>query len=311
MGAADIVPGVSGGTVALVLGIYRQLLDAVRGGARTLRSAASADLRGALGHLRGISWAFILPLLAGIAAAFLLLRHPMRDLLHERPEGVAAVFCGLVAASVWLVWRRIPDRDRLRWAAAAVTAGATFVLLGARAGEISEPPLWGFALTGAVAVCAMILPGISGSFIMLMAGMYAAVLGGAPLELAVFAVGAVLGLAAFSSVLGWALDHHAATVTAVLVGLMVGSIRVLWPWPNGVGYTDGDVVVSGTELGWPGLQAAAGGAALAVLAFAATMGIAYVGEAKSGQPAVAVGRSSGRDASDPSGPAPGGSTSRR
>jgi putative membrane protein len=282
MGMADIVPGVSGGTVALVLGIYRRLLANVRTGARALKALVGADLAGFRLRLAQIEWLFLLPLLGGIVAAFLLLRHPMEDLLRDRPQGVAAVFSGLVAASIYLVWRSIDRHDLIRYATLMGVAVAIFALLGLQASAAAEPPLWAFVVTGAVAICAMILPGISGSFIMLMLGMYAAVLAGSPVQLVVFALGAVVGLALFSSLLGWLLEHHDQTVMAALVGLMLGSFRVLWPWPNGVGFISDDQTetVRGTAMTWPGWGDFAGGVALALAAFAATFAIVKVAEAR-------------------------------
>jgi putative membrane protein len=270
MGSADIVPGVSGGTVALILGIYRGLISNVRGGAHALKALVTGDIKGAIEQLKSVDWLFLVPLGAGVVAAFLALRHPMEDLLQNHSEGTAAVFTGLVLASCLLVWREITNRDALRLGALAVVAVAAFFLLGLQAG----------AMTGSVAICAMILPGISGSFIMLMFGMYAAVLGGSVGQLAVFLVGATIGLAIFSSLLNWLLDHYEQTVLASLLGLMIGSLRVLWPWPNGVGFIsdEAEEVVRGTELALPDAGQLLGGVALAMAAAVVTLAIVKVAE---------------------------------
>ncbi len=273
MGAADIVPGVSGGTVALIFGIYKGLIANVRGGAHALKKLLTGDFSGGIQAIKDIDWFFIIPLGVGVLTAFALLRHPMEDLLHDYPEEVAAVFCGLVAASCVIVWKNITTRDGTRFAAIAIVAAAAFFLLGFQAGAIVEPALPFFFATGAIAICAMILPGISGSFIMLMMGMYAAVLGGEISELAVFGVGAIAGLALFSSFLNWLLEHHEQTVLASLLGLMIGSIRVLWPWPNGVGVVseEAEEVVSGTALEFPAISDLGIGLLLAAIAAAATL----------------------------------------
>ncbi len=285
MGSADIVPGVSGGTVALILGIYRALIHNVRGGAQALKCLVKGDPRGFSAQLKAIDWLFLVPLGAGVVAAFLLLRHPMEDLLKDRSEATAAVFSGLVIASCVLVWRQITERDTTRVGIVLAVAVVAFVLLGFQAGAVLDPPIWSFAITGAVAICAMILPGISGSFLMLMMGMYAAVLGGSASQLAAFLLGAVVGLALFSSLLNWLLERYEQTILAALLGLMIGSFRVLWPWPNGVGFIsdEADEVVSGTGLAWPDLGQLIGGVALAAVAFALTMAIVKVAEDK--QPA--------------------------
>jgi len=281
MGSADIVPGVSGGTVALILGIYRTLINTIRDGAGVLKLAVTGDIKGALEAFKAIDWWFILPLGVGVITALAALRGPMKGLLEDRPEGIAAVFTGFVIASCVLVWRAISERDATRLAVMAGVAVLAFWLLGYQSGALEAPGLIVFFLVGSVAICAMILPGISGSFILLMFGMYGAVLGGEVLQLAVFGVGAIIGLALFSSVLNWLLDSFEQTVMAALLGLMIGSIRVLWPWPNGVGVISDDAAegVKGTDLLWPSGSQLAGGLALASVAAVATLVLVHFSQA--------------------------------
>ncbi len=281
MGSADIVPGVSGGTVALILGIYKDLIHNVRGGAHALKRLVTGEPSGFIDDLKAIDWLFLIPLGAGVGAAFLLLRHPMETLLVDHAEGTAAVFSGLVLASSVLVWQQLTTRDPLRLGVLAAVTTAAFVLLGFQSGAIADPAIWMFFVTGAIAICAMILPGISGSFIMLMLGMYTGVITGAPVELLVFLVGAVIGLALFSSFLNWVLEHHEQTVLAALLGLMLGSFRVLWPWPNGVGVVSEEQadVVKGTVMHLPDAGQALGGLALAAGAFVITMVIVRLADA--------------------------------
>jgi putative membrane protein len=236
MGSADVVPGVSGGTVALVLGIYPRLIDNVRQGARVLGRIARADLRGAIEAVKAVEWLFLVPLLAGIGIAILTLAHSIEGALENHPVAIAGLFFGLVVGSV-VVTARMLKRDLPRLAVLAAVAVAAFLLLGLRTGEAEAPALWFVFIAGAIAICAMILPGVSGSFLLLMMGMYDYVISAVTARdlavLGVFAVGAVLGLGGFSSVLHWALHRYPDTVLAGLVGLMVGSLRVLWPWPDG------------------------------------------------------------------------------
>jgi putative membrane protein len=276
MGAADIVPGVSGGTVALILGIYRTFVNQIRAGAHALKQLVTGDVTGGFDSLKAIDWLFLIPLGVGAASAFIALRGLMKTALEEHSELTAAAFCGLVLASCWLVWNEMSDRDPFRVAIAAGVAVAAFVLLGFQNGAVSDPNLLFFFGTGAIAICAMILPGISGSFIMLMLGMYAAVLGGSIPELLVFAVGATVGLGAFSTVLNHLLERYEQTVLAALLGLMTGSLRVLWPWPNGVGYTieegETETTIPGTGLDlWPDVSALAQAFALMVAAAGLTL----------------------------------------
>lgn len=253
MGAADIVPGVSGGTIALVLGIYERLVASVKAGSSSLGHLLKGDLDGFKRWFFTVEWAFILSLGAGILLAILSLAHLIETLLEDEPILMAAVFLGLVAGSVVVAVRLVKQPTTGHIVIAAVVGIAVFVLLGLRGGtsedtvaQATDPALIAFFIAGAIAICAMILPGVSGSFLLVVLGMYEPVLSAVTARdltsLGVFAIGAIVGLALFSQVLHWALQHHHDLVMAMLIGLMAGSVRVLWPWPNGV---------SSTELGRP------------------------------------------------------------
>lgn len=258
MGSADIVPGVSGGTVALVLGIYERLIGEIRHGATALRRLAGGDPRSALASLRQIDWIWLGSLLVGILSAIAVLSAVIERLLTEQPVRTAAVFTGLVAGSVIVAWRLIRQRTSAHAVVAVAVGVALFVLLGLRSDTHATGPetvtqsWWVFTAAGALAICAMILPGISGSFILVMIGMYTEVLGAVNdrnlVLIAATGVGCVIGLAAFSTLLDWMLKEHHDMVIAAMVGLMVGSMRVLWPWPGGTETTNiarptGDVVI--------------------------------------------------------------------
>ncbi len=279
MGAADIVPGVSGGTIALLLGIYDDLVHNVKTGARALGSAARLDLPGAVERLRRVDWLFIGPLFVGLGAAVAALSSVIETLLHDYPEEMAGLFSGLVLASVYVATGMVRP-----WTARAVGLGivvavAVFAVLGLQNGPVADPTTLAWFGAGAVAICAMILPGISGSFLLLMLGMYAPVLAAVNDReighLAIFFVGLVVGLALFSNVLGYLLDTARDLTMAALIGLMVGSMRVLWPWPNGVGtISDNQAeVVDGSGLDWPADDEVAVPALLAVLAFGIVVGL--------------------------------------
>ena len=242
MGAADVVPGVSGGTVAFVLGIYERLVATIRDVARALAGAVRLDRRGFVDGLRAVDWWFLLPLLAGIGLAIVSLAQLIERLLDDHPVHMAGLFFGLVLGSIAVALRHVRTHGVGRFAVIAVTSAVTFVVLGFRSGPVADPGLAFLFLGGAIAVCAMILPGISGSFLLLMMGLYDYVLDlvneRVVLELGVFALAAVIGLASFSSLLSWLLAHHHDTVMAALIGLMAGSLRVLWPWPDGTETTE-------------------------------------------------------------------------
>ena len=242
MGSADVVPGVSGGTVALVLAIYHRLVTAIRNGSAALGHFLKADLRGGIALLRQVDWMFLVPLLLGILTAVLLLAGAIEHQLEANPVPMSGLFLGLVAGSTVVATGLLTRRDLREWALILGAGAAFFIALGFTAGSAERAtsedlPLLAFFVAGAIAICAMILPGVSGSFLLVVMGMYAAVLAAVNerdwLTVGVFALGCVVGLALFSQLLHWALNEHYDTVMAVMIGLMLGSLRVLWPWPDG------------------------------------------------------------------------------
>lgn len=239
MGSADVVPGVSGGTIALVLGIYERLVDSIRSGSSAIGALLRGDRDEARRHLSDVEWGFLLTLLAGILTAILTLAHFIGVQLEQRPVLLAAGFFGLVVGSVIIAFGLLKEREPVHLAIAILTGIVVFVLLGLGSGASAQTPglptLFG---SGALAICAMILPGISGSLILVLIGMYTPVLAAVNdrdfVSVGVFAVGAVVGLALFSQVLDRALKRTHDIVLAALIGLMAGSLRILWPWPDGV-----------------------------------------------------------------------------
>lgn len=246
MGSADVVPGVSGGTIAVLVGIYERLVHAISMASKALGNLLRFRFREAGQRLREIDWGLILPLVIGIALAIFTLAGIISTLLEDYPEAMAGLFSGLVAASAWVAWRMIRKPDGASVGIALVVAVITFFVLGLKGGAIADPSWLVLFGSGAIAICAMILPGISGSFLLLMLGMYDFVISAVDDRdfpvLGVFALGCIVGLALFSQVLDWSLENHHDVVVAAMVGLMIGSFRVLWPWPGGV---------DSTELGTP------------------------------------------------------------
>lgn len=251
MGSADLVPGVSGGTIALVIGVYERLVGSIREGSSALGDLLKGDFPGFGEHLRSVDWRFLVPLLGGILLAVITLARLLEHQLEANAEIMAGGFLGLVIGSVVIAWRRLRVPTSRHVVLGASVAIVLFVLLGlGQEGAVTDPTLLVFFGSGALAICAMILPGISGSLILLLVGMYAPVLAAVNdrdfLALGAFVVGAVVGLGLFSQLLHWALRKHHDMMMAALVGLMAGSLRVLWPWPSGVdsaalGAPDGEV----------------------------------------------------------------------
>ena len=284
MGAADVVPGVSGGTIALVLGIYQRLIEAIRNAAKTLVPLARGDLPGSWAGFRSLDFSFLVPLGIGILVAVGSLAGPIETQLHDNPEEMAGLFFGLVAASIVVSLRLISRPTAVHYGLMAAVGVVVFVLLGYQSGPVTDPTAIILVGSGALAICAMILPGISGSFILLMIGMYSAVIGAISdrdfSDLFFVAAGAAIGLALFSSVLGAVMDKHKDRVTAAMIGLMVGSLRVLWPWPNGVGLISEEQaeVIDGTGLAWPATDDLFAPTILAVVAGLVVIGLAKASE---------------------------------
>ncbi|HEY5651784.1 MAG TPA: DUF368 domain-containing protein, partial [Acidimicrobiia bacterium] len=172
MGAADAVPGVSGGTMALIMGIYESLLTAISSGFRMILGTVRGDLKGAVEHFRSIEWRFIVPLLAGIGTAIGIASVFVPDLLDQYPVESRALFLGLVGASIAIPWNRIHNPGYVAVTTALVFGVPAFFLSGLPSGSIENPALWMAFAGAAVAICAMILPGVSGSFLLLVLGLY-------------------------------------------------------------------------------------------------------------------------------------------
>lgn len=260
MGMADLVPGVSGGTVAFIAGIYDPLLDSL--------SALSGEGFQALkkGHVReawrAVNGPFLLALAGGIMAAVLALATPLHWLLEHEPTLLRAFFIGLVATSVPLVGRHVRPWGLNAWVWAAIGCAIAGFVTSLPPLVQSDHPLLLMA-AGALAICAMLLPGISGSFLLLILGAYAPVLLALKTmdltKILAFASGAALGLLLFSRALKWLLSRHRAPTLSLLTGFLVGSLQALWPWKEATHplYTHSDGRVEWLwENTWPGAEAA-------------------------------------------------------
>lgn len=235
MGMADVVPGVSGGTIAFISGIYEELLDSIRSVNAT---ALKLLLRFRLAEFwRHINGRFLLPVLLGIAIAIFSLARLMTYLLVNHPIGIWSFFFGLIVASALLVAKQIGRWDWRTVLAFVVGAVAAWWITVATPAE--TPNDWWFVmLSGAIAICAMILPGISGAFILLLLGKYQYIMHAVgefniPV-IVVFVIGAAAGIISFSHLLSWLLKHWHDVTVSVLMGFMVGSLNKVWPWKETV-----------------------------------------------------------------------------
>lgn len=234
MGGADIVPGVSGGTVALVVGVYEGLIDSLSAFFSALVAALRGDMGRARAELARVKWRLVIPLALGILTAIGIGSRVIPPLMERYPEESRGLFFGLVAASIAVPWLRIRQHGARMVLIVAVAAVTAFVLVGLPPSETASPALPRVFGSAAVAICAMILPGVSGAFLLEVLGMYEPTLRALgeldAVYVAVFAAGAATGLGLFSRLLSWLLDHRHDATMAALVGLMAGSLRALWPW---------------------------------------------------------------------------------
>ena len=284
MGAANAVPGVSGGTVALILGYYQRLVTAISNIDSTLFSlAAKGRIRAAAAH---VDLRFMVALGIGVAAGIVSLAGLMQWLLDHRMPQTFAVFLGLILASVWIVNGWIDRWNPQRLAACLAGLACAIVISNLPVGSGSDS-LWYLFLSGTVAICSMILPGISGAFVLLLFGVYHQITGlikqaaqlditmEAVTQILAFAAGCLFGLLAFSRLLRWLLEHYRSATMAALLGLMIGSAAKLWPLQSPTPETAElpmklRVMQYVAPSQWPGslttLIALAVGAAIAVLA---------------------------------------------
>jgi putative membrane protein len=238
MGAADIVPGVSGGTMALIVGIYERLIRSISLVFSALANGArgrTADAKRGLGE---VEWRLLIPLGFGIVTAIGLGAQIIPVLLERYPMQSRGLFLGLVAGSILIPWMRLSRVGAREIALAVVAGGVAFTLTGLPPREIADPSLVYVFGAASVAICAMILPGVSGSFLLAAFGIYRVTLDSinplretfSALYIGVFILGAVVGMGLFSKLLTYLLEHRHDATMAALIGVMAGSLRALWPY---------------------------------------------------------------------------------
>lgn len=244
IGLAEVVPGVSGGTIALITGVYDTLIVGAGHVVSGVREGVVDAVRGrgagrAREEMRRAHWARLIPIGLGMVTAVIIGARVLEPVLEENLEQARAVFFGLILASLVVpvrlltayVGRRLTLRE---WVPGIVAAAAAFLLTGLPPGQVSDPPLIAVGLAASVAICALVLPGVSGSFFLYTVGLYETTLQAVNERdlayLAVFALGAVIGLASFVKLLQWLLEHRYQVTLVVMTGLMAGSLRALWPW---------------------------------------------------------------------------------
>ena len=232
MGAADVVPGVSGGTIAFISGIYEELLEAINSvnfnAVKTLRK------EGIKAAWKSINGNFLAALLIGIGISILSLAKLIKYLLENEPILLWSFFFGLVLASVFFVGKQIKNWNVVKVIMLLIGAAIAYYITILPATATHNTPTWFLFLSGALAICAMILPGISGSFILLLLGGYKPVIDALDERdlktLFIVGCGAIVGLLTFSRVLKWLFDKYKSVTLAVLTGFIAGSLNKIWPW---------------------------------------------------------------------------------
>jgi putative membrane protein len=235
MGAADVVPGVSGGTIAFITGIYDTLLESIRRINPSLLSIwRNKGSKAAFNHINGF---FLISLFSGIFVSIATLAKLITWLLNTHPIPIWSFFFGLILVSVYHIVRQVEKRDAIRFITLLVGVAFAYSITVLKPLHM-EPTMLNTLIAGSIAICAMILPGISGSFILLLIGMYtpvlAAVKGFQVDILALFLTGCVIGLLTFSHLLSWLLRKFRDATLMFLTGLMIGTLPKIWPWKETV-----------------------------------------------------------------------------
>ncbi|MEQ9423839.1 MAG: DUF368 domain-containing protein [Cyclobacteriaceae bacterium] len=237
MGGADVVPGVSGGTIAFITGIYEELINSIKSlDLNAFKLLFSLRLNEFWKHING---PFLITLFLGIVTSILSLAKLITYLLEHFPIQLWSFFFGLIVISALSVGSQIKNKNFV--SGLFGVAGIVIAYLITSATPATTPDaLWFIFLSGMVAICAMILPGISGSFILLIFGKYQYVLESLKdvnvAVIVVFVAGCVVGILSFSRVVSWFLQRHHDSTVAVLAGFMVGSLYKIWPWKNTLSY---------------------------------------------------------------------------
>ncbi|MEM6721170.1 MAG: DUF368 domain-containing protein [Bacteroidota bacterium] len=232
MGAADVVPGVSGGTIAFISGIYEELITSINNiNLGLLKTLRKDGLKAAWTQLNGN---FLVALVLGIGISILSLAKLIKSLLNSEPILLWAFFFGLVVASILFIGKEIKKWDWKTMLGFVLAAALAYYITTLPRGTESIDSTWFLFVAGALAICAMILPGISGAFILVLLGAYEPVLtaiNNRDLKLiAIFGAGAIIGLLLFSKLLKWLFSNYKNITFAILTGFILGSLNKIWPW---------------------------------------------------------------------------------
>ena len=243
IGIAEIIPGISGGTIALITGVYSRIINSAAEAFKGLGLLATFSKKNfvqAGARFRSMSWSLLIPMLIGMVLALFAAAVVVEPLLEQYPTMTKALFAGLIAASLAVPIKLSGGKWGLtEYSVALAAAAAAFAFTSIPRGADLDPGFFLIAGSAAVAVCALVLPGVSGSYLLLALGMYTPTIAAVNDRdfgyLGTFVLGAIVGLGAFVGLLQWLLEHKARITLVVMSGLMVGSLRALWPWQSETG----------------------------------------------------------------------------
>lgn len=257
IGTVETVPGVSGGTVALVVGVYERLISAASSLMSGVKEIAvgtvrkDATLRGAgIQRVKGLPWVLLLAIFLGMGIAVISMAHMMSYLVEAQPVLTSAAFFGMVLASLYVPFSFAGKWRNKDWLYALIAAGIMYFIVSMPpAGDMSNPPWYIIMGAAAIAIAALVLPGLSGSFLLLSFGLYQTTMSAVSnfdlTYITLFGLGAVLGLATVVKGLEWVLQHHHHLTLVVLTGVMLGALRALWPWKT----DSNDLLAVGDQAG--------------------------------------------------------------
>ena len=237
IGVAEVIPGVSGGTIALIVGVYQRIIDSAAAFTKGVLQLRTFNTAGLKSEFKKIDLALLLPLGIGMLSAIVLAAAALEPLIENEPEIMRGLFFGMILVSLHVPYKMATKvwvaRDYL---AALLAALIAFGLMSLPRAAAFEPNLLVVFLGATVAICALVLPGVSGSFLLLALGLYAPTIAAVNdrnwLYLLIFILGAIVGLGAFSTLLSWLLTNKRRVTLVIMSGLMLGSLRALWPWQD-------------------------------------------------------------------------------
>ncbi len=235
IGVAEVIPGVSGGTIALIVGVYQRIIDSAAAFTKGFLEFSKGNFSGLRSEFKKIDIGLLAPLGVGMLSAIVLAAAALEPLLESEPEVMRGLFFGMILVSLYVPYKMALSKWLARdYLLGLIAAAAAFGLMSIPRALAFEPNLIVVFLGAMVAICALVLPGVSGSFLLLALGLYAPTIAAVNernwIYLLVFALGAVVGLGSFSTLLSWLLANRRRVTLVVMTGLMLGSLRALWPW---------------------------------------------------------------------------------